>query len=79
MKKATILMILGLLGVSNAALADCYYDEWGNEVCEESSSSSDQSYWDHAAETVQEAWQQMNDTDGDSKLEQITDDPYWDE
>lgn len=80
MRKAAVLIMLGLFGVSNGAWANCYYDEWGYEVCEQSSeSSSDQSYWDHAAETVEEAWRQLNDTDGDSKLEEIADDPYWDE
>jgi len=39
---------------------------------------SDNSYYDDAVETIQETYQEWNDTDGDSDMEQITDDPYWD-
>jgi len=67
---AILTSILLALAGSSIAFAECYTDEEGNRVCD--------SLMEDAAETIQETYQEWNDTDGDSDMEQITDDPYWD-
>jgi len=67
---AILSSILFTLAGPSTAFAECYLDEDGNQVCD--------SLLEHAADVIEEVYQEYNDSDGDSDLEKITDDPYWD-
>jgi|GEM_PF-3936319 len=66
-----ILMTLILIFVSGETLAGCYNDEWGRDVCtEDSNSSKNKSLYEHSAETVKEAYDQLFET-GEGKPARI--------
>lgn len=41
---------------------------------DEDNSGSEQGFWESSAEVVREVYQEYNDTEGDSAIEQISDD-----